>query len=118
MLEMTYTTNYEFGEIVLVDFPQSGLAQRKRRPALVILDIGDADIVLAPVTTRKQIAQGDCKLRDWQNSGLLRESWVRLAKVACLEKIDIVRRLGRLTYHDRNKVVREWRALYAFSTGM
>ena len=110
--------NYEFGEIVLVDFPQSGLAQRKRRPALVILDIGNADIVLAPVTTKKRIVQGDCKLRDWQNSGLLRESWVRLSKIACLKKIDIVRRLGRLTDYDRNKIIREWRSLYVLSTGI
>ncbi|MGQ9630451.1 MAG: type II toxin-antitoxin system PemK/MazF family toxin [bacterium] len=34
-------TNYEFGEIVLVDFPRSGSVRGKRRPALVILDIGD-----------------------------------------------------------------------------
>jgi mRNA interferase MazF len=109
---------YEFGEIVLVDFPQSGLAKRKRRPALVILDIGNADIVLAPVTTRERIVQGDCQLRDWQNSGLLRESWVRLSKITCLEKIDIARRLGRLTDYDRNEIIREWRSLYVFPTGM
>jgi mRNA interferase MazF len=102
----------------LVDFPQSGLAKRKRRPALVILDIGNADIVLAPVTTRERIVQGDCQLRDWQNSGLLRESWVRLSKITCLEKIDIARRLGRLTDYDRNEIIRGWRSLYVFPTGM
>jgi hypothetical protein len=31
---------YEFGEVVLVAFPQSGTAVRKQRPALVVLDIG------------------------------------------------------------------------------
>ena len=46
-------TNYEFGDVVLVAFPQSGTPVRKRRPALVMLDIGDADIVLAPITTRE-----------------------------------------------------------------
>jgi mRNA interferase MazF len=45
-------TTYEFGDVVLVAFPQSGTTARKRRPALVVLDIGDADIVLAPITTR------------------------------------------------------------------
>lgn len=67
-------TNYEFGEIVLVDFLQSGSIQRKKRPALIVLDIGDADVVLAPITTRKRSGHGDYKLRDWELGGLLRES--------------------------------------------
>jgi mRNA interferase MazF len=110
-------TSYEFGEIVLVDFPQSGSAQRKKRPALVVLDIGDVDIVLAPITTRQRSGQGDYRLRDWQLSGLLRESWVRLAKIACLEKNDITRRLGRLTNYDRDVVAKLWQTLYVFSGG-
>ena len=31
-------TDYEFGDIVLVDFPHSGAQTVKRRPALVVLD--------------------------------------------------------------------------------
>jgi mRNA-degrading endonuclease toxin of MazEF toxin-antitoxin module len=51
-------TNYEFGDVVLVDFPQSGIDETKRRPALVVLDIGDADVVLAPITTRERSRRG------------------------------------------------------------
>jgi hypothetical protein len=40
--------DYEVGEMVLVDFPQTGGAERKRRPALAVLDVGDDDILLAP----------------------------------------------------------------------
>ena len=58
-------TDYDFGEIVLVDFPQVGAAERKRRPALVILDIGDDDIVLAPVTSRERSGPGDQRVGDW-----------------------------------------------------
>ena len=108
-------TTYEFGDVVLVDFPQSGTSARKRRPALVILDIGDADVVLAPITTRERLGRGDSTLRDWSESGLLRASWVRLAKVACLEKRDITRRLGRLTDHDRARLMHLWQELYAFA---
>jgi mRNA interferase MazF len=108
-------TTYEFGDVVLVAFPQSGTTVRKRRPALVILDIGDADIVLAPITTRERSGRGDYQLREWAASGLLRASWVRLAKIACLEKGDITRRLGRLTDDDTERLVALWQALYTFS---
>ena len=108
-------TNYEFGDVVLVDFPQSGIDQTKRRPALVVLDIGDADVVLAPITTRERSGRGDYRLRDWSVSGLLRESWVRLAKITCLEKSDITRRIGRLSNHDKAMLAALWQALYAFS---
>ncbi len=110
-------TSYEFGDIVLVAFPQSGTSQRKRRPALVVLDIGDADVVLAPITTRERSGRGDYRLRDWSAGGLLRESWVRLAKIACLEKRDITRRLGRLTDVDRDALNALLQALYTFTPG-
>jgi mRNA-degrading endonuclease toxin of MazEF toxin-antitoxin module len=52
-------TNYEFGEVVLVRFPQSGTKVSKQRPGIVILDIGDADLVIAPVTSRVRTQAGD-----------------------------------------------------------
>jgi mRNA interferase MazF len=105
-------TVYEFGDIVLVDFPQSGSEQPKRRPALVVLDIADADVLLAPITTRERTGPGDVKIQDWQEGGLLRESWARLAKVACLEKRNVTRRLGRLSSTDRTNLVLAWRSLF------
>ena len=110
-------TNYEFGEIVLVNFPGSGSVQGKRRPALVVLDIDDADVVLAPITTKERFERGDYKLRDWQYSGLLRESWLRLAKIACLKKSDITRHLGKLTDHDKEMISKLWQTLYVFPSG-
>ena len=109
-------TNYEFGEIVLIDFPQSGRVQRKKHPALVVLDVGDADAVLAPITTREWLGRGDYRIRDWQFCGLLRASWLRLAKIACLRKEEIIRCLGQLTDYDENTVSQIWQTLYAFSS--
>lgn len=105
--------SYEFGDILLVAFPQSGTTQTKRRPALVILDVGDADVVLAPITTRERSGRGDYFLRDWSAGGLLRASWVRLAKIASLEKRGVSRRLGHLSDHDKEELVTLWRQLYA-----
>jgi mRNA-degrading endonuclease toxin of MazEF toxin-antitoxin module len=67
-------TDYECGDIVLVDFPQLGSEPSKRRPALVVLDIGDADVLLAPITTRERTGPGEVRIQDWQEGGLLRES--------------------------------------------
>jgi len=111
---MRFMTNYKFGDIVLIDFLQS-TGDKKRRPALVILDIGDADIVLSPITTKERNGSGDYKLKYWSGSGLLRESWVRLAKITCLDKNDITHRLGQLTDYDKKEIISLWRRLYIFS---
>jgi mRNA interferase MazF len=86
----------------------------KKRPALVILDIGDADIILAHITTKERSGQGDYKLRDWSSSGLLRESWVRLAKITCLDKSDITCRVGQLIDHDKDMIITLWQRVYVF----
>ena len=49
---MPSTTNYLPGDLVLVDFPFTTSGPGKPRPALVVLDAGDADLVLARVTTQ------------------------------------------------------------------
>jgi len=103
-------TNYNFGEIVLVEFPQMNIT--KKRPALVMLDIGDADVVLAPITTTPRTGQGDYELQTWQTSGLLRKSWVRLAKVSCLPKNLISRLLGNLSDTDLENIMKIWQNLY------
>ncbi len=104
---------YELGEIILVEFHYPRKDLRKKRPAVVILDIGDQDIILAPITSRERDRQGDCRVNDWKNSGLLKPSWIRLAKVTCLEKSDIDKSLGKRSPKDKKKVVAMWQMLFA-----
>src|SRR5437870_1515492 len=42
---MPSTTNYQRGDFVLIDFPFSGASQTKPRPAMVLLDTSDNDVV-------------------------------------------------------------------------
>ena len=105
-------TNFEFGDVVLVHFPQSGTAARKQRPGIVILDIGDSDLVIVPVTSKPRNQPGDVSLGSLAGTGLVRPSWMRLEKVATLLKTDVVRRLGRLTPKDRDQLAQLWRSLY------
>ena len=108
---MQFMIRYRFGEIVLVLFLQPD-GERKKRPALVILDTGDDDIVLAPITTKERTDAGDCKIRNWQESGLLLESWIRLAKIACIEKNSVERSFGKVTSLDRRKIISIWKQIY------
>lgn len=43
---------YRGGEIVLVTFPFVDKAGAKKRPALVLRDTGDADIIVARITSQ------------------------------------------------------------------
>ncbi len=57
---------YKFGDVVLAPFSQSNGAV-KQRPALVILDIGDDDVVLASITTVRRNGNGGYKIeKRWQ----------------------------------------------------
>lgn len=115
MKRIVFMTTFEFGEIVLVDFPIPSLKQNKKRPALVILDVGDDDCVLVPITTKERKGKGDFMITDWSLSGLLLKSCVRLAKIACLKKNDIIKASGTLSDHDRKIVLEVWNTLYSFS---
>ena len=87
-----------------IEFPFSGSSQVKARPAMVVLDTGDDDLVVARVTTAQHQTPYDVSIGDWQGAGLLAPSTVRLHKVATLEKTLIRRQLGQLQPADRAKV--------------
>jgi mRNA interferase MazF len=95
---------YKPGDVVLVKFPFTSGAGSKLRPALVILDTGDADLVVARITTQSSISPFDVVLMDWHGAGLLAPSTARLHKLATLEKSDIQRTLGSLQASDRQKI--------------
>jgi mRNA interferase MazF len=101
---MPSTTSFQPGDLVLVDFPLTVSGQGKPRPALVLLDTGDADILLARVTTQNQHTTSDVAISDWQPAGLLAPSTVRLHKLATLAKSRVQRVLGSLSVRDRQQV--------------
>jgi len=70
--------HYQSGEVVLVSFPFADATGARRRPALVLLDTGDADIVVARVTSQIVRTVFDVELVEWQQAGLLLPSVVRI----------------------------------------
>ncbi|MBI4630455.1 MAG: type II toxin-antitoxin system PemK/MazF family toxin [Chloroflexi bacterium] len=93
-------SNYDSGEIVLVEFPFTSGESAKRRPAIVLLDTGDSDVIVARVTSQEGRDEFDVELKDWKSAGLLRESIVRVHKLATLEKTTLARRMGKLSERD------------------
>lgn len=89
-------TAYSFGDIVLIGFPHTDLQGVSKRPALVLYDSGDQDVLVARITTQEYTTEADYKIADWRNSGLLAESCVRLGKQATIEKKYIIKKLGTL----------------------
>ncbi len=98
-------TPYEFGDLLLLNaFPYSNQAQTKKRPALVLADTGDQDILVARVTSEDPRDNYDIALSSWKENGLLLPSSLRLSKIVTLSKRLVVKKLGKLGSPDRRKV--------------
>jgi len=106
---------YRPGDIVLIAFPFTGHSGAKRRPALVLIDTGDADLVVARVTGQAAQTEHDASLADWEQAGLALPSVARLHKLATLDKRLVERKVGVLTEADwlrvRVKLRHLWRPL-------
>ena len=98
---------YQPGEIVLIAFPFSDQVRKKRRPALVLLDAGDDDILVARITSKLVQTPFDVPLLEWQQAGLLMQSVVRLHKLATIEKSLVERRIGVLETQDKRQIRRK-----------
>ena len=106
-------TSYQKGDLLLVTFPFADVGQSKRRPAMVVADTGDSDVLLARVTTQSSRDVFDVELVEWKAAGLLAPSVVRLHKLATINKSLVGKRLGTLAASDRKNVATILAQFYA-----
>jgi mRNA interferase MazF len=85
-----------FGDIVLLKFPFTDGRTFKRRPALIINDYNDGDIIVCRITSQIYNSSQDVFFENWENSGLKLPSVIRVHKIATLEKDMVEFVLGRI----------------------
>jgi mRNA interferase MazF len=106
---MQPTTNFEFGDVVLVSFPFTNLKTTKKRPAVIISSEAyqsyRPDLVIMALTSqiRDPLSFGEAFIEDWQQAGLLKPS-VMKPLIATVEQSIVVKRMGSLSTSDRNRL--------------
>jgi mRNA interferase MazF len=86
------------GEVVVIPFPFSDLSDSKRRPALVLADLPDNDILLCQITSRR--AHDDLtvplRIKDFSSGSLPIDSFIRPTRNFTADKNIIIRKAGRV----------------------
>jgi len=86
------------GDIIVVEFPFSDLKNVKRRPALVVKIPKGEDIIVAQITGSSYEPSVEIVTHegDFKQGNLKRDSFVRIDKIASIEKSLIKYRAGSL----------------------
>lgn len=102
---MAAASGFNFGDVVLVQFPFADQPGSKRRPAVVISSSGynahRRDIVIMAVTSqvRTPLGFGEAMVADWRSAGLIKTSVLKPV-FATVEQGLVVRLLGSLSDVD------------------
>jgi len=94
----------KFGDIVLLKFPSTDGKTFKRRPALIINDFNDGDIIVCRITSQIYKTENDVLIANWEESGLKLPSVVRVHKLATLEKEMVELLMGEIDNSIKKKV--------------
>ena len=113
--------SYRPGDIVLVRFPFTNLESEKKRPALVISETSYSTnlklYLMAMITSQIEAPEisGDLLIHEWQKSGLLYPSRLRLAKMATIEDSLIDKKMGVVSKFNHKpiskklqEILKEW----------
>ena len=93
-----------FGDIVLLKFPFTDGKTYKRRPALIINDFNDGDVIVCRVTSQIYNTQNDIFIDNWENCGLKLPSVIRVHKLATLDKDIVENVMGKIDNSAKEKV--------------
>jgi mRNA interferase MazF len=101
----------ETGAIVLLKFPFADGISYKLRPALVLKDLEDGDMLVCRITSKIYKSKYDIYLDNWLKFGLKLPSVVRIHKMATLEKDMIETVMGRIDETILDKVKMLYRSI-------
>jgi len=91
---------YPLGTVLLMPLTFTDASGTKPRPALVINDSGDDDLLVAPITSRSPRSKTDVVIENWSGAGLRLASTVRLGKLNTIARSVVIRRLGQILPAD------------------
>ena len=74
-----------FGDVVLLKFPFTDNTGVKKRPALILKNCEDGDVIVCRITSKIYRSKYDVYLNDWSNFGLKLPSVARVHKIATVE---------------------------------
>ena len=109
--------SYAQRDTLLVSMAFSNGTGAKKRPVMVVYESGDDDLLVAPVTSHTARTDYDVRLNEWQKSGLLLPSIVRLEKLATVDKSTVLRKLGQVSRSDWQKLQPKLKTLFATILG-
>ena len=102
---MPTTTDFSFGDVVLVPFPFTDQSASKKRPAVVVSSVlfhrSRADVILMAITSQATPSTRDVEasIEQWKAAGLLKPSVLKPV-ITTVEKKMILKRLGSLQTAD------------------
>lgn len=95
------------GAVVLVQFPFSDLSRAKRRPALLLADVGRGDYLLCQITSNPYgDAMAVCLAdTDFREGSLFRESFARPGKLFTANESLMLGSVGVLSAEKQREIV-------------
>ena len=85
-------------------FPFTDIKSFKKRPALILKDTNDGDVIVCRITSKIYQSRYDIEFKNWKRAGLKLPSIIRTHKIATLDKNLIELRIGKIDLATLNKV--------------
>src|ERR1700743_2962711 len=104
---------YKLGEIVLIKFPFTDNLTFKKRPALIIKDTDDGDVIVCRITSKLYNTLYDIELKDWEQNVLKLPSVIRTHKISSLDKTIINAKLGEVSAATKAEIIKLIQKLYS-----
>lgn len=98
-------TSYDFGDVVLVQFPFTDQVRSKQRPAVVVSSSAyqqqRPDVILLAITSqvRSTLGYGEALVADWNAAGLLKASVFKPLIITAEARL-LRKQLGKLSSAD------------------
>ena len=94
-------------DIVVIEFPFSNLKESKRRPVLILKIPKGEDIIGLQITSSSYEKSVEIliKKEDFEHGSLKRDSYIRIDKIASIDKALIKYKVGSLKKEKFDKIV-------------